>query len=54
MAEVYRARDTRLDRMVAIKVPAVSLAGDLRDFGLAKARGPAKAGHYVRVDIGTE
>ena len=33
MGEIYRARDTRLDRDVAVKVVPSALAGDSKKFG---------------------
>ena len=47
MGEVYRARDTRLDRTVAIKVLAASLAADpqLRDRFDREARAISSLNH---------
>src|SRR5438552_14446396 len=59
MGEVYRARDTRLDRSVAIKVLATSLANDperLRRFE-QEARAVAALNHpniLAIHDIGTQ
>ena len=46
MGEVYQARDTRLDRKVAVKVLAPELASDL-DFR-------ARFAHEGEVDLGAQ
>ena len=46
MGEVYRARDTRLDRLVAIKVISSELADRPARPGAVRARGA----HYLQVD----
>jgi serine/threonine protein kinase len=47
LGEVYRARDTRLDRTVAIKVVHASFAGDAER--LRRFDQEARAGHRTKV-----
>src|SRR5580765_2018713 len=59
MGEVYRARDTRLDRIVAIKVLPAQLSGDpqLRERFNREARAVSSLNHphiCALYDVGTE
>ncbi len=59
MGEVYKARDTRLDRLVAVKVlpPAMALSDDARDRFEREARSISRLSHphvCALFDVGRE
>ena len=51
MGEVYKARDSRLDRLVAVKIlsPALAMSGDARE----RFESEARANHDSHITVST-